>query len=97
MQLQILNAEHGITAYEQARMALKLLINYGKKKDYEALKLKKDREHVSRKNAVIHERLNSGQSRKDEQQATQKDEDLKSLLESIRSGDARRTKKILTI
>ena len=47
-------------------MALKLLINFGKKKDYEAEKMIKDREHVSKKNATITERLTSGLSRKDE-------------------------------
>ena len=59
MQLQILNSEHGITAYERARMALKLLVNYGKKKEFDANRLEKEREQVSLKNAAIAERVNS--------------------------------------
>ena len=79
MQLQILNSEHGITAYERARMALKLLVNYGKKKDYEEQKQIKEREQFSRKNAAIIERIKD--------QPPNQEEDLKSLLGSMLSTD----------
>ena len=38
MARQFLNQENGITSYEKARMALKLLMNYGKNKSNKALK-----------------------------------------------------------
>ena len=84
MQLQILNSEHGITAYERARMALKLLVNYGKRKEYEAEKLANEREQYSRKNAAITKRLG-----KQNPDYMAHDEDLKSLLGSMRSGTER--------
>ena len=85
MQLQILNSEHGITAYERARMALKLLVNYGKRKEYEAEKLANEREQYSRKNAAITERL----GKNPDYNIMAQDEDLKSLLGSMRSGTDR--------
>ena len=38
MARQFLNQENGITSYEKARMALKLLMNYGKNKNNKAVK-----------------------------------------------------------
>ena len=56
----------------------------------------KDREHVSKKNATITERLTSGLSRKDEKIAqvkAQQDEDLKSMIGSLKTGDNYKSKK----
>ena len=60
-------------------MALKLLVNYGKKKDYEEQKQIKEREQYSRKNAAIIERIKD--------QPPNQEEDLKSLLGSMLSTD----------
>ena len=60
-------------------MALKLLVNYGKKKDYEEQKQIKEREQYSRKNAAINERIKD--------QPPNQEEDLKSLLGSMQSTD----------
>ena len=60
-------------------MALKLLVNYGKKKDYEEQKQIKEREQYSRKNAAINERIKD--------QPPNQEEDLKSLLGSMQTTD----------
>ena len=57
MEQQITSAEHGITQHEQARMALKLLVNYGKSKEEKIQKRIKEREQITKQNASFAKKL----------------------------------------
>ena len=59
MELQLLNDSNGVTQYEQARMAFKLLINYGKNQRVKAKRKFQQQEEIHERNAILTQRLNS--------------------------------------